>query len=263
MTTSTASKARKTQDRANTQNEVGGKSASVIKALRILDVFRDDELVLGVSEIARRANVPVSTAYRLLTYICEAGFITKSGSQYRLGNRLFALGNQVPHCQPKGLREQVAPHLGELFASTGLTVKLGILEGGDVVILDKIVGLKTAPAPTAVGGRIPANCTSLGKTLLAFRPDITAETKMRRRTRFSIADPSTLESQLAHIRETGLGYGSEEAAIGQTCVASPIIHKDRAIAAISISAKPTDPHLSKSIRDLVATTRRIERILKL
>lgn len=243
--------------------ESDGGTASVVKALRILDVFRDGELFLGVSEIARRAEIPVSTAYRLLTYLCEAGYINKAGSQYHLGNRLFALGNQVPLCQPKGLREQIGPFLGELYNATGLTVKLGILEGTDVIILDKIVGLQSAPAPTAVGGRLPANCTSLGKALLAFQPRSAdggfPNQRLVRRTRFSVADPTTLEKQLDHIRATGLGYGTEEAVIGQTCVAAPVLKHGQAVAAISLSAKPADPTLSKSIQHLLSTVRRIER----
>lgn len=241
-----------------------GGTASVIKALRLLEVFRGGEASLGVSEIGRRADLPTSTAYRLLAYLVESGFLVKEGAEYRLGNGLFSLGNQVPLCQPKGLREQVSPHLGELYATTGLTVKLGILDGSDVVILDKVAGLRSAPAPTAVGGRVPANCTSLGKALLAFQDGpVLAEGggQLPRLTRFSIGSPQLLERQLEEIRASKLSYGAEEALLGQVCVATPILFGGRAVAAISLSARPRDPHLGKSIAALQRAGRHIERTL--
>lgn len=251
--------------RATAPDAEKGGTASVLKALKLLDVFRSGELSLGVSEIARRAEIPTSTAYRLLAHLVESGFVAKEAAHYRLGNRLFALGNQVPLCQPKGLREQISPHLGELYALTGLTAKLGILEGKDVIILDKVVGLRSAPAPTAVGGRVPANCTSLGKALLAFQgEDLAAgllDTPLSRLTRHSISNPQLLGRQLAEIRAAGLSYGSEEAVLGQVCVAAPIIKDGQAVAAISLSARPNDPHLAKSIAALQSTVRHLARSL--
>ncbi|QGU08224.1 Acetate operon repressor [Corynebacterium occultum] len=242
-----------------------GGTASVLKALKLLEVFRSGDSTLGVTEIARRVEVPTSTAYRLLAYLVEGGFVVKDGSKYRLGNRLFALGNQVPLCQPKGLREQVSPHLGELYAATGLTVKLGILEGLEVIILDKVAGLRTAPAPTAVGGRLPANCTSMGKALLAFGENslLLDSSQLPRLTRYSINSRELLERQFDEIRASRLSYGSEEAMIGQVCVASPIIQEGRAVAAISLSARPNDPNLSRSIGALASAARQLERSLVL
>lgn len=241
----------------------GGGTASVLKALKLLEVFRTGDSALGVTEIARRVGVPTSTAYRLLAYLVEGDFVVKDGAKYRLGNRLFALGNQVPLCQPKGLREQISPHLGELYAATGLTVKLGILEGMEVIILDKVAGLRTAPAPTAVGGRVPANCTSMGKALLAFGEGLPAvESQLPRLTRYSINSRELLERQFEEIRTSRLSYGSEEAMIGQVCVASAIVREGRAIAAISLSARPNDPNLSRSIGALSRTARQLERSLE-
>lgn len=249
--------------RRGIDDDAGGTS-SVLKALKLLDVFRDGESALGVTEIARRVEVPTSTAYRLLAYLVEGGFVVKDGPKYRLGDRLFTLGNQVSLCRPKGLREQASPHLGELYAATGLTVKLGILEGVEVIILDKIVGLKTAPAPTAIGGRLPANCTSMGKALLAYAGDTSfLDADLPRLTRFSVNGRELLERQFREIRDTRLSYGSEEAAIGQVCVASPIVRDGQAIAAISLSSRPNDPHLSRSIGALDRAARHLERSLRL
>lgn len=256
------SEAKRSRSRKAVEDEGAGGTASVLKALKLLEVFREGDSALGVTEIARRVGVPTSTAYRLLAYLVEGDFVVKDGPKYRLGNRLFALGNQVPLCRPKGLREQISPHLGELYALTGLTVKLGILEGAEVIILDKVAGLRTAPAPTAVGGRLPANCTSMGKALLAFQDDSSVlDMPLPRLTRYSINSRELLERQFEGIRSSGLSYGAEEAVIGQVCVAAPIVRNGRAVAAISLSARPNDPRLSRSIGALEQAVRHLERSL--
>ena len=111
---------------------------------------------MGVSDIARRADVPTSTAFRLLAYLVESGFVAKDGTLYRPGDKLFELGNQVALCRPLGLREQAAPYLGELYAATGMTVRMAVLDGTEIVIVNKIVGLRTPaerPPPSAAERR--------------------------------------------------------------------------------------------------------------
>src|SRR5947209_19579992 len=62
---------------------------SVMKALQLLDAFRGAGPTLGVSEIARRAGVPKSTAFRLLTHLEQGGYVERSGRDYCLGRHLF------------------------------------------------------------------------------------------------------------------------------------------------------------------------------
>ena len=240
-------------------------TASVLKALQLLDVFRDGGPVLGVSEIARRVGVPTSTAFRLLAYLVEGEFITKEGTRYRLGDKLFELGNQVSLCRPKGLRELAAPYLGELYAATGMTVRLAVLEGTEIVIVDKIVGLRTVPALTAIGGRVPATCTALGKVMLAFQPAEDVAKVLRaplpRLTRYSASQPRLLHKQLIDIRSSRLGYDLEESVLGQVCVAAPIVSGGVAVAAISLSARTHQTNLTQSTAALQQAAVRISGLL--
>src|SRR6478752_7730681 len=82
---------------------------SVGKALELLAAFRGTIPELGVSELARRAGMPKSTAFRLLADLERAGFVARSGAKYRLGLSLFELGSRVGFCRPHGLRD-VAIH---------------------------------------------------------------------------------------------------------------------------------------------------------
>lgn len=216
-------------------------TASAVRALQLLNVFSGEEPSLGVSEISRRAGIPTSTAHRLLSHLVKGGLLTKDGSNYRLSLNLYQLGNQAMHGQVQGLREAAAPYLGELFGRTGLTANLAFLQGPEIVMIDKVVGLRGYRSPSVVGGRYPTACTALGKAMLAFEPQESIQNVLTfgipRRTRHSISSIPEMLGQLAQTRTTRLAYDREEASLGQFCVASPIVVNERAVAAISLSGK--------------------------
>lgn len=214
-------------------------STSVLKALQLLDAFRGVSDLVGVSEIARLSGIHKSTAFRLLATLEHGEFVERVGTKYRLTLRVFELGNRVGVCAPKGLREVALPHLTDLYASTGRAVHMGLLAEGDVVYLEKIHGSKTALLPSAVGGRLPANCSALGKILMAFSSKETVEqilsAPLNRLTSYSIVEPARLIRQLHQAQEEGFSSDLEESAQGLACVAAPIIVAGKLVAAISVS----------------------------
>jgi len=215
--------------------------SSVMKALQLLDAFRGAGPRLGVSAIARRAGVPKSTAFRLLAHLEQSGYVERDGRDYCLGRHLFELGNSVPLCLPQGLRDVAAPHLGQLFTRTQRVVHLAVLDGTDVVYVEKIYGPDTVQVATSVGGRMPAGCSSLGKAMLAFsgRDAIghVLDAGLTRRTRYSIADPARFLQELSRVRQQGVAFDREEIQLGLVCAAAPILSAGRAVAAVSVSGQ--------------------------
>ena len=212
---------------------------SVGKALAILDTFDGAAAYAGISEIARRSGLPKSTAYRLIAALEEQGYVERRGVRYCLGKRLFELGNQVSWCRPRNLRDAALPHMCELFSVTQRTVHLAVLEGTDVLYLEKLQGHEQPNAPTRVGGRVSARTTALGKAMLAFSPPAMIEAALRvpptLRTQYSIVLPELFYSDLAEVRRAGFAFDREEVRLGLTCVAAPILRKGMAVGAISIS----------------------------
>lgn len=212
---------------------------SVTKALSLLDAFRGVGPVAGVSDLARVTGLPKSTAFRLLNQLVASGFLDRHGTDYRLDQHVFELGNCVPMCAPGDLRSIAAPFLSDLFPSSRTVVHLAVLDHTDVLYLDKIQGNSTVKVPTVVGGRIPASCSALGKAMLPFgHKDVIEQilqAGLTRRTRYSIAAPGLFLAELQQVRQHGVAFDREEAALGLTCVAAPIVWRSRAIAAISTS----------------------------
>lgn len=226
-----------------------GALASVSKAVLLLEALNAADGPLGVSLLARRTGMPKSTAFRLLAHLETSGFVERSEKAYQLGRRLFEFGNHVEACRPRGLRDVALPHMVDLQQRSNATVHLAVLDGSDVVYLEKVHGLSSPASPTSIGARNPASCTAVGKLLLAFaEPDhlrAVLAAGLPRRTPFSVVQPGLLLQQLTAARRTGLAYDREEAQLGLSCVAAPIVRDARVVAALSMSA-PTHPNTEES-----------------
>jgi len=227
-------------------------STSVSKALQLLDAFRLSHGALGVSAIARRAGVPKSTAFRLLSNLETSGYVERHGKDYQLTLRVYELGKQVKNGRARELRELANPFLTELHMRTGWVSHLAILDGIDVVYLDKVSGLRAIRTPTRVGGRMPATCTGLGKALLASSDNETvhraAVAGLKPQTKYSIASPKRLINELLRVKEEGFALDCEEAALGLTCVAATVGTRDGLSAAISASGATNQYDRSRSVR---------------
>jgi DNA-binding IclR family transcriptional regulator len=218
---------------------IAGLDTSVGKALALLDALGSGAPFLGVSELARRTDLPKSTAYRLLACLEKAGYVDRRGTEYCLGRRLFELGNQIAYCRPSGLRDVALPYLSELYERTHHIVHLAVLDGVDVLYLEKLFGHDPTKSPSHVGRRVPAACCGLGKAMLAYSSPQAVRAVvakgLERRTPYTIADAKLFLAELARIRDDGVAYDREEVALGLTCIAAPILKDERAVAAVSVS----------------------------
>jgi len=139
------------------------------------------------------------------------------------------------------MRDLAVPHLAALHRHTGHTVHLGVLRDFDVVYLEKVPSARAASVP--VGARQPANCTSVGKVLLAHRDldelAATLPSPLPRMTPSSIHEADALLAELRAVRDLGVATEHEESRLGIASLAAPIIAKDRTfMVRMPSSAKP-------------------------
>jgi DNA-binding IclR family transcriptional regulator len=98
---------------------------------------------------------------------------------------------------------------------------------------------------TRAGAILPAYCTALGKTLLAYAPEAdvlawVATQKFPPLTAHTITTAKRLLRDLRVIRERGYGIDDEEREKGVRCLAAPVRnHNGGVVAAVSV-AGPTD-----------------------
>ena len=197
------------------------------KALALLDAFSGRSKVLGVTDLAQRADVAKSTAHRLLSVLVTNGYLVRVGDRYCLTEHMFEIGNQVRSCRPGGVRERAMPYLTELFAQTRQTVHLAVLSGTEVLYLEKLFGHDTPRIPTIVGGRRPAYATALGKAMLAYSDPAIVEATLNQQRRpytpRTIVSAEGVTRSLQRVTDTGLAADHEESLRGVNCVAAPVL----------------------------------------
>lgn len=217
--------------------------SSVDNALTVLNLFFVHE-ELTATEIAKILGTNRSSIFRFLVTLENRGYLTKDEhSRYRLGIKLFTLG-QLAKSRME-LNRLIHPYLEYLSEKTGETAHLVITEGVMAVFTDKVVGNAALKMDTPLGASYAAHVTGGGKAILAFMDDDYVSTYKRdadftKLTTNSISSADELDDVLRTVRANGYAMDAEEAEIGLTCIAVPVIDEQgKAIAAISVSGPTT------------------------
>jgi len=168
----------------------------------------------------------------MLERLVQLRWLRRHGRDYELGMRLVELGSLAVH--QDRLHRAAQHYLHELHRATGLVVHLAVLDGTDVVYLEKIAGSLGAAVPTRVGGRQPAHCTAVGKALLAFSDRLDGDDLLARKTKYSISTRRQLAEELSATRARGFAYERSESVAGFGCVAAPIGEPGEPMAAVSV-----------------------------
>ncbi len=208
-------------------------SAVIDRVSLLLDAF-DGPGRLTLAQLVRRTGLPRSSVHRMLERLVQLRWLRRDGRDYELGTRLVELGSLAVH--QDRLHAAALPMLHELHRATGLVVHLSILDGSDVVYLEKIGAGMGAAVATRIGGRQPAHCTASGKAILAYRGEtLDGFTALARKTRYSIGSAAQLRPELDKVRGHGVAFDREELQQGIGCVAAPIGGIGDAVAAVSVS----------------------------
>lgn len=217
---------------------------SVDRALRLLQELAEHGSGVTISELASTTGLPKSSLHRTLGALQERGFATqRDDARYLLGAELLRIAFEF-HGR-LDLRVLLRPTLERVRATLNETVHVGILDGPDVVYVDKLESTRPLSLTSKIGGRNPAHATAVGKALLAWTyPTQASVTEwvrrdgpLERRTSRTIVDAGQLAKELGRVRADGFSKDLEESEPGVRCLATPIFFGGAApIAAISVSA---------------------------
>ncbi|MBY4128276.1 IclR family transcriptional regulator [Rhodococcus fascians] len=242
----------------------GGANSVLGKTRLILEAFRLDDVSLTLTELAQRTQISKASVHRLSQELLEWGMLERSGLEYRLGMRAFELGSRVPRLRV--LRDAVRPFMETLHHRTHETVHLAVLDGHEVLYLEKVAGGPTSARPSRIAGRLPLHSTATGKVLLAFGQtkllnDVLARGPLERVTPATIVLPGMLAEQLRRARADGYASEREEMTAGYCSVAAPIFGPTGLLlAAVSLTASAARSDLAhlatlvKSLSDNVSAT---------
>jgi DNA-binding IclR family transcriptional regulator len=242
----------------------GGGESVLDRAVRILEALTPDSPALTVSEIARRSGLHVATASRLVAALVGHGLLTRRpDGRVAVGVRLWELGSRASPAL--GLREAAMPFLEDVHAVVGHHVQLGVLEGGEVLFLERLSAPGAVVNYTRIAGRLAPHASSSGIVLLAHASREQQERvlagRLERFTPHTVTDPARLRTLLAEVRRTGAavlpGHIHEEAA----GVAVPVRDRtDAVVAALSVIV-PNDGTAHLRVPLLQAAAHGIGRVL--
>lgn len=214
---------------------------SLSRGLGLLFALSECPMPLSLTELSDRIHLSKSTVQRLTYTLQKLGYLDRDGEtkKFRLGQRAMLLGLSI--IKHSDLRKVAFPHLDKTSKEIGETVNLAILDGTEIVYVERIKTQQILNINLEVGSRLPAYCTSMGKAILAFLPNerleaLLKEMNLKPQTSNTVISKGALKRELEKVRRCGFATNNEELSIGLRSVASPVRNAGgQVIAAVNIA----------------------------
>lgn len=198
------------------------------RVARILRAFDEDHDSLTISELASRSGLPVGTAHRIAADMVAERLLDRDGRRYAVGTGLWERGELA--AVSLRFREIAMPFLLALYEASAENVHLAILDEGEALYVARLVGHRSVPTISRMGGRLPLHTTGVGKALLAFQDDAFLEEffsrPLKRATVHSRVEEAALREELASVRHSGFSTAHQEMTLGNASIAVPIFVAD-------------------------------------
>ncbi|MEV7649409.1 IclR family transcriptional regulator [Arthrobacter sp. NPDC089319] len=241
-----------------------GRSA-LSRIMQILAAFDVDAVFLTVSQLSVRSGLALATTHRLVAEMEQFGLLERQPDKtYRLGVRLWEIACRTPGAL--GLREIAKPYLQEVQSRVRQHTQLGILEGHEVLFLERLSARDAVVNVTLVGGRLPLHASSSGLVLLAhsdngFQDELLAG-DLFRYTDQTVQSPEDLRGLLQQIRRDGYACGRGYIHPEARGIAVPIRGvNDVVVAAVSVVVPNDDAPVTGFVRLLQAAAQAISKDL--
>lgn len=215
------------------------------KLAAILRTFSNGQ-AYSLSDVARAADIPISTAHRLVSELVEWGFLDRSADKrYRVGSLLTQIGGNVLHVTP--IRSQADQVLDDLATALRTTVRFGVLDAGMTVTCIEKHPTRHRPVRTETR-QMPVHATAAGKVLLAFSDPETVNAAVRqgfpRFTDATIVTASALRRELTLVRMSQLAWCRREFNRETTSIATPVFARGgQVVAALEVCLSGPSPQL--------------------
>ncbi|WP_368861192.1 IclR family transcriptional regulator [Frankia sp. AgB32] len=233
------------------------------RATQLLTAFTPDRPALTLTQLARRAGLPLTTTHRLAGELVENGLLERDvAGAYHIGLRLWEIASLAP--RGLGLRELALPHMEDLFAVVQNNVQLAVRDGVESVWIERIGGRNAVPLLTRVGGRFPLHPTGAGRVLLAHAPvDVQEEvlaSPLARYTPRTITGPRELRRLLADVRAHGFAVNDRQVCPDTLSVGAPVrCVTGEVVAAVSVVVPASSASAAALAPVVQATARGISR----
>jgi DNA-binding IclR family transcriptional regulator len=236
--------------------------SSLTRAVRVLEAFTPDEPELSVGEIARRSGLHVATASRIVGQLAEHGLLSRGEDRrVRIGMRMWELAARAS--PTRSLRDAAMPYLEDLHAVVGHHAQLAVLDGEDVLFLERLSSRDAVINYSRIAGRLPLHISSSGVVLLAYGPAELRERilarPLERYTPATYTSPDRLRALFTQVRGQGYVLLAGHVHPDATGIAVPVRDAlGEVVAALSVIV-PNDDRAASAVPALLAAARGITR----
>ncbi len=210
------------------------------KTLDILETIKSRESGFKLAELSREVEMPKATVYRILTTLEGRGYLDRAADgSYRMAKKLFDL--QRTESVEQILNRVAHPIMERVVEATKETVNLGILDAGEVVVINTVESPQAVRMSSKIGNRRHLHSTALGKIFLAGLPEkeflrLIRMKGLPRLTDQTLTSKPAVIEEINRVRKQGWAMDNQENEIEGRCIGAPILTPDgRVVAALSIS----------------------------
>jgi IclR family transcriptional regulator, pca regulon regulatory protein len=217
--------------------------ATLAKGLALLGAFDKQRPAMTLSEAAKVTGFSRATARRILRTLAELGYVVQNGRAFSLSSGILRLG--FAYLATQNWIEQASPLMRQLSEEFHESCSAAILEGTEIVYVARFPARRIMSVTLAVGTRLPAFHTSLGRVQLGFLDDAELWCRLRSLrleayTPSTITDMQALYERVREDRAHGFSIVDEELERGLRSIAVPIVDRaGEAIAGLNISTHST------------------------
>lgn len=232
--------------------EDGEYLTTLARGLTVLRAFTKERPEMTLSEVASSTTLSPAVARRCLNTLVHLGYVGKKGKLFLLTPEVMNFASAF--LESMNLEEVVRPWLQEVRDKTGDSSSLAVLSQQDILYLVHVSTNRMIRLAAGVGTRFPAYATSLGRVLLAYRPDTFIDnylrgTEMKKFTDKTVTSISKLRDTLRKIRRQGYASIQDELDYGIVSIAVPVLSDSGEIlAAINCSTATTRVNQAEMIR---------------
>jgi IclR family transcriptional regulator, pca regulon regulatory protein len=212
---------------------------SLERGLAVIRAFDDEHRELALSEVARSTGLTRAAARRFLLTLVKLGYVNFSQGRFSLRPRVLELG--YAYLSSLSLPEVSMPHMERLVAQVNESCSISVLDDTDIVYVARVPTRRIMSITLAVGTRLPAFVTSMGRVLLAGLPDDQLEERLARieitpLTSRTVTDKDALRAIIAAVRRQGYAATDQELEEGLRSLAVPLrTHSGAVTAALNVS----------------------------
>lgn len=233
----------------------------IARLVRVLATFDAEHTAQTPSEIARRADLPVSTGHRVVADLVEAGLLERDeDGRTRIGMRLWELATRGSLAL--GLRQAALPAMGKVQSALRQHTQLGVFDDDQVLFLERLSHPDAGANITRIAGRLPLHASSSGLVLLAAAPPEVLErvlaAPLDSLAPDTITDPATLRRKLAEIRRLGFAHAPGSVESVSTGMAVPVRDHGVVVAALGVVLPRDEVDEQGVVTVLRAAAREIE-----